>query len=117
MFTQWYLCKAPLSCREEILEQITLTLCSNGLLIITNTNNEIHGNFTLNSDYINLNFDTCNKRVRHWRTFEELHEANIADTFVDSLANKDLEYKLNGDTLIILHEGQEYEFKICQYEI
>lgn len=124
LFGHWRLVKAPISCRQSILECCWLGFSDNGRISVYDTGNSSSAKYLLadtaedgKSGVVIMKCKWWTQRCRLWPSKEERIEAENVDELISSLMRKLVNYELKDDMLILTHEGKECQFvKIIQNE-
>ena len=111
----WVLTKAPLVCRQSMLEEIHIQI-RKGYAFVCDTINSTGGKLVhkVNPDgrsgSISIMYDGWTQTGRAWNDDQLLAEASIVDAFIHSLIRTEFNYELVDGVLIVHFEGGKYHF-------
>jgi hypothetical protein len=117
LYKRWELVKAPLNCRQSMLETIGFELRDDGTATAYNSANISNGKYTISdvssdgkSGILSIKCKWWTQCCRVWKTKQESEEAKIVNTFIVLLISLPLNYELRDNEMIISTQDHEYVF-------
>jgi hypothetical protein len=107
LYNNWVLVSAPLDCGPEMLYELQLELKEDGRGFISDTSNTAAGEYSVVNDELITNFDDWTSCASKYAN----KDADIVDALARVFAIGKFKYELQGDDLILFHDGGEYYFE------
>ncbi len=107
LYNNWVLVSAPIDCTIELLHELQLELKADGSGFISDTSNSASGEYSVVNDELITKFNDWTSCTSKYGT----KDADMVDALARMFAIGKFKYELQGDDLVLFHNGEEYYFE------